>query len=188
MLDVCCYTGGFGISALVRGGARDVTCIDLDEKSIAQARENANLNQVRPQFVHADAFGYLRQMGVNARDFGVVVLDPPKLIPGRLDIAAGKRKLLRPEHPGDADRRAGRRPAALDLLLLGASSRRGVRDPAEGRREAVAGRSARVLAVTGARSDHPVGLNALEGAYLKAVWLQMGDRQAPRRTTRRAAR
>ena len=29
--------------------------------------------------------------------------------------------------------------------------------------------------MTGAAPDHPVGLDALEGAYLKAVWLRMGD-------------
>ena len=69
-----------------------MTCVDLDEKAVARREENANANQVRPSFVHADAFGYLRQMAANKRDFGVVVLDPPKLIPGRLDIATGKRK------------------------------------------------------------------------------------------------
>ena len=47
VLDVCCYTGGFGLNALVRGKAREVTCVDLDEKAIALARENANANQVR---------------------------------------------------------------------------------------------------------------------------------------------
>ncbi len=40
-----------------------------------------------------------------------------------------------------------------------------------------AGRSARILKVTGAASDHPVGLDALQGAYLKAVWLLMGERR-----------
>ena len=38
-----------------------------------------------------------------------------------------------------------------------------------------AGRAVQVLAITGASSDHPVGLDALEGSYLKAVWLLMGD-------------
>ena len=38
--------------------------------------------------------------------------------------------------------------------------------------------------MTGAAADHPVGLDALEGAYLKAVWLRMGDAyRAPRRVT-----
>ncbi len=152
VLDVCCYTGGFGLNALIRGGAKDVTGVDLDEKAIAVARENANLNQVRTSLVHADAFGYMRQMGVNGRDFGVVVLDPPKLIPGRDEVALGQAQVLRPERPGDGPGRAGR--VAADLLVLGPAAGRGVPAPAP-RRGAKAGRSARVLAVTGASADHP---------------------------------
>jgi 23S rRNA (cytosine1962-C5)-methyltransferase len=173
VLDVCCYTGGFGIYALVKGKANDVTCVDLDEKAIALARENGNANQVRPSYVHADAFGYMRQMGVNARSYGVVVLDPPKLIPGRLDISAGKRKyfdlnvlamgLVDPGGLLLTCSCSGLLPPEEFFILLRAAARK-------------AGRSAQVLAVTGASPDHPVGLDALEGAYLKAVWLRLGDR------------
>ncbi len=92
VLDLCCYTGGFGLNALVRGQAREVTCVDLDEKAVALARENGNANNVRLDVVHADAFGYARQMAQNAKSYGVVVLDPPKLILDRDEISAGKRK------------------------------------------------------------------------------------------------
>ena len=92
VLDLCSYTGGFGLNALIRGQAREVTCVDLDEKAVALARENANANQVRLEVVHADAFGYARQMGSNGKAFGVVVLDPPKLIADREEVAPGKRK------------------------------------------------------------------------------------------------
>jgi len=175
VLDLCCYTGGFGMNALVRGKAREVTCVDLDEKAIAIAKDNANLNHVKPAFVHGDAFGYTRQMGVNGREYGVVVLDPPKLIPGRLDISAGKRKYfdlnvlaMKIVEPGGlllTCSCSGLLSPEEFLILLRAAARQ-------------AGRSARVLAVTGASPDHPVGLDALEGAYLKAVWLQMGERRA----------
>jgi 23S rRNA (cytosine1962-C5)-methyltransferase len=172
VLDVCCYTGGFGLHALVRGGAREVTGVDLDEKAIAQARDNANANQVRPTLVHADAFGYMRQMARNGRSFGVVVIDPPKLIPGRLDVAVGKRKyfdlnvlamgLVEPGGVLLTCSCSGLLPPDEFLFLLRAAARQ-------------AGRSAQVLARTGAAPDHPVGLDALEGAYLKAVWLRMGE-------------
>lgn len=172
VLDVCCYTGAFGISALVKGNALEATCVDLDEKAIALAKDNGNLNQVRPTFAHADAFGYMRQMGINRRSFGVVVLDPPKLIPGRLDISSGKRKyfdlnvlamgLVEPGGLLLTCSCSGLLPPEEFLILLRAAARK-------------ACRSAQVLAVTGAAADHPVGLDALEGAYLKAVWLRMGD-------------
>jgi 23S rRNA (cytosine1962-C5)-methyltransferase len=172
VLDLCCYTGGFGLHALVRGGAREVTGVDLDEKAIAQARDNANANQVRPSLVHADAFGYMRQMARNGRTFGVVVLDPPKLIPGRLDIAAGKRKYfdlnvlaMNLVEPGGlllTCSCSGLLPPDEFLFLLRAAARQ-------------AGCSAQLLALTGAAADHPVGLDALEGAYLKAAWIRMGE-------------
>ena len=172
VLDACCYTGGFGLNALIRGEASEVTCVDLDEKAIALARENANANQVRPSFVHADAFGYMRQMGINGRRYGVVVLDPPKLIPGRLDISAGKRKYfdlnvlaMNLVEPGGlllTCSCSGLLSREEFVILLRAAARK-------------AGRSAQLLAATGASADHPVGLDALEGAYLKAVWLRMGD-------------
>ena len=118
----------------------------------------------------------MRQMAPNGRTFGVVVLDPPKLIPGRLDIAAGKRKyfdlnvlamgLVEPGGLLLTCSCSGLLPPEEFLILLRAAARK-------------AGRSAQVLAVTGAAADHPVGLDALEGAYLKAVWLRMGDRIGP---------
>jgi 23S rRNA (cytosine1962-C5)-methyltransferase len=176
VLDVCCYTGGFGVTALKAGSAREVTCVDLDEKAIALARDNANANQVRPTLVHSDAFPYLRQMGVNGREFGVVVLDPPKLIPGRLDIASGKRKYfdmnvlaLNVVEPGGlllTCSCSGLLSAEEFLILLRAAARK-------------AGRSVQVLGVTGAAPDHPVGLEALEGSYLKAVWLRVNERTSP---------
>jgi 23S rRNA (cytosine1962-C5)-methyltransferase len=172
VLDVCCYTGGFGLNALIRGGAREVTGVDLDETAIAQARANGQANQVRINLVHADAFGYLRQMGLNGRSFGVIVLDPPKLIPDRLEIAPGKRKYfdlnvlaLKLVEPGGlllTCSCSGLLPAEEFIVLLRAAARQ-------------AGRSAQILAVTGAAPDHPVALDALEGAYLKAVWLRVHD-------------
>ena len=172
MLDVCCYTGGFGLNALVRGGAREVTCVDLDEKAVALARENGNANRSGSSVVHADAFGYMRQMALNGRTYGVVVLDPPKLIPDRDDISAGKRKyfdlnvlgmsLVEPGGLLLTCSCSGLLPAEEFLVLLRAAARK-------------AGRSVQLLAVTGAAADHPVALDALEGAYLKAAWLRVGD-------------
>jgi 23S rRNA (cytosine1962-C5)-methyltransferase len=177
VLDVCSYTGGFGLHSLIRGRASEVTCVDLDEKAIALARENANANQVRLQLVHADAFPYMRQMAQNGRSYGVVVLDPPKLIGSRLEISAGKRKyydlnvlamgLVEPGGLLLTCSCSGLLSAADFVILLRAAARQ-------------AGRSAQILAVTGAAADHPVGLEALEGSYLKAVWLRMGDRLPPR--------
>jgi len=40
VLDLCSYTGGFSINAIL-GGASEVTAVDLDEAVITQGRRNA---------------------------------------------------------------------------------------------------------------------------------------------------
>jgi 23S rRNA (cytosine1962-C5)-methyltransferase len=171
VLDLCCYTGGFGLNALIRGKARAVTCVDLDEKAIAQARENANANQVRLDFVHADAFGYMRQMVQNGRAYDVVVLDPPKLILDRMEISAGKKKYF------DLNVLAMNLVEAGGLLVTcSCSGLLSNEDFVSLLRAAArnAGRSAQLLALTGASPDHPVALDAPETSYLKVAWLRLG--------------
>lgn len=170
VLDLCCYTGGFALNALVRGGASEVTGVDLDEKAIAAARENAHLNQARLGLVHADAFGYARQMAVNGKRYGAIVLDPPKLIRDREEMAAGKRKYY------DLNVLAFGlvAPGGLFLTcscsgLLGLEEFLGLVRAAARQ----ANREAQVVNITGAAADHPVALHAPEGAYLKAVWLRV---------------
>lgn len=92
VLDLCCYSGGFSIAAKMLGGAAEVTAVDLDEKAVAMARRNANINQQRIEFVHADAFVYARQMVRNGRLFDAVLLDPPKFIIGRDGFEEGIKK------------------------------------------------------------------------------------------------
>jgi 23S rRNA (cytosine1962-C5)-methyltransferase len=172
VLDLCCYTGGFGLNAMIRGQAREVTCVDLDEKAVALAKENGHANQVRLDVVHADAFGYMRQMGANGKSYGVIVLDPPKLIADRDEVAAGKRKYfdlnvlaMKLVEPGGmlvTCSCSGLLPPADFLGILRAASR-------------ISGRPAQLLNFTGAAADHPVALDTPEGSYLKVAWLRMGD-------------
>ena len=78
MLDVCCYSGGFGIYAATIGKAAHVTSVDLDEDAVALARRNAHLNRIAPgryQSIHADGFAYLRQMKQNGQSYDVVALN-----------------------------------------------------------------------------------------------------------------
>lgn len=170
VLDACCYSGGFGIYAAVKGGAREVTCVDLDEKAVALAKRNADLNGARVATVHADAFVYLRQMQQNGRSFDVVVLDPPKLIFGPRDEGDGRKKyfdlnrlalpLLRPGGLLLTCSCSGSlsRAAFLDILRVVAHQ---------------TGCVVQVLATTGAGPDHPFRADVPEGEYLKALWLRV---------------
>jgi len=170
VLDACCYTGGFGVYAKRLGGAKDVTCVDLDENAIETARRNANLNQVRVHAIHADVFAYMRQMHENGRRYDLVVLDPPKLIFGRTDTQNGRQKYF------DLNRLAAAvvRPGGL-LLTCSCSGLLG-RDEflhiALGAARQ-ADRHCQILDVTGAGPDHPVSPRCAESAYLKALWLRL---------------
>jgi len=170
VLDLCCYTGGFGIAAAVLGGARDVTAVDLDEDALAMARKNADLNGRRIHFAHADAFNYLRQMIDNGRTFAAVVCDPPKFATTRDEFDDALRKY----HDLNALAMQVVRPGGL-LLTCSCS---GLVSPlrfidtihAAARR---AGRTVQRFDLSGAGGDHPVLMNCPESEYLKAVWLRV---------------
>ena len=122
VLDLCCYTGGFGLNALIRGQARDVTCVDLDEKAVALARENGNANNVRLDVVHADAFGYARQMAQNAEIWRGGPR-PSQADPRSRRNLCRQTKVLRLQCPGDeADRTGGLLVTCSCSGLLGPKS------------------------------------------------------------------
>lgn len=170
VLDCCCYTGGFAITAKVLGGAGDVTAVDLDEKAIAQAKRNANLNQARIDWVHCDAFSFTRQMQRNNTRWPVVVLDPPKFLLSREEELEGRRKYEDLNGMG------------MNVLepggLLVTCSCSGLIDM-EGFEQLVAraayrlGKRLQFLDRTGAGADHPVMANCPESRYLKVVWARV---------------
>lgn len=167
VLDFCCYTGGFSLSAKVRGNAADVTGVDLDENAIAQARRNANLNQTRVNFVHADTFTFARQMQANGALFDVVVLDPPKLINGRDDFADGIAKYHDMNKVAlPLVRRGGIFVTFSCSGLLSAENFEATVIRVAHR----LGRHLQIFARSGPGADHPDISNYPEGRYLKALW------------------
>jgi 23S rRNA (cytosine1962-C5)-methyltransferase len=170
VLDLCAYTGGFGLYAKVVGGARTVTCVDLDEHAVQLARRNANLNQARVDTVQADAFTYMRQMHANQRRYQTVILDPPKLVFGRNDATEGRRKYA------DLNRLAVGLVAPGGLFLTcscsGALPREEFQKVVLGAVRQ-AGRECQILDTSGAGPDHPVSARCPETAYLKALWLRV---------------
>ncbi len=170
VLDLCCYTGGFSISAKVNGGAGDVTAVDLDERAIEQAKHNGNLNQVRIKWVHGDAFTWIRQMQHNGELWEVVVLDPPKFVESRRDEAFGRKKyedlnalgmtLIEPGGVLVTCSCSGLLSAVdFEALVIKAAHKQGKR--------------LQILERTGAGPDHPEMSNCPESRYLKVLWARV---------------
>ena len=93
VLDLCCYTGGFGLNCLVNGGAAEVVAVDASESALAQARANAERNGVADRLKTAkqDAFKALEELERHGEVFDLIVLDPPKLARNRQGIDAALR-------------------------------------------------------------------------------------------------
>lgn len=169
VLDVCCYTGGFAVSAKA-GGAGEVTGVDLDEKAIEVAKKNAHLNNQRVSFVHADAFTWMRQMQRNGETWEAVVLDPPKLIHSREGFEEGRAKYH------DLNK------LALSLVarggLFATFSCSGLLSVDEFEEIVIGlahrnGRKLQILDRSGAGPDHPVMSHCPESRYLKALWARV---------------
>ena len=172
VLDLCCYTGGFALAAKIYGKASEVIGVDLDEKVVAQARRNSNLNQERIEWVHCDAYAYARQMRKDGKKFDVVILDPPKLVDGRdeLEREEGFVKYEDLNSLGIVITE----PAGL-LVTCSCS---GQVSAEEFERLVVraahrVGRKLQFIDRTGAGMDHPVMSNCPESRYLKLLWARV---------------
>ena len=79
VLNVFAYTGAFSVIA-AGSGATAVTSVDSSGPALELARSNAALNAVDVgELVEADAFTYLRGLRDRARQYDLIILDPPKL-------------------------------------------------------------------------------------------------------------
>lgn len=171
VLDVCCYTGGFGLVA-ARQGAQSVLGIDSSATAIAAAEESAERNHLsdRMSFLQEDCFDALKRLGDEGQQFDAVILDPPRF--------AGSR------HQVDQALRAYRRlnSLAVELLppggILVTCSCSGRVSRSEflnmlvdvGRRER---RDIIVLENRGPAPDHPLAVGCPESDYLKCVIAQV---------------
>lgn len=165
VLDLCCYSGGFSVSAAL-GGAAEVTAVDLDENAVEMAKRNANLNNAKVKFTHADAFTWMRTMIENGRKWDLVIADPPKFIFGKEDeIGTAKYadlnklalQLVAPEGLFVTCSCSGMLGAGeFERIVTGAAHRQDKR--------------MQVFDRTGAGADHPTLSNYPESRYLKVLW------------------
>lgn len=171
VLDAFCFSGGFGITALKRGGARRVTGVDSSEPALRLAKENALLNGVAEhcEWIRHDVRTLLEDYAEQGRLFDAVILDPPRMARtrGGLDRAVqGYQKLNLA-----ALRVLRHRGLLVTCSCSGLVSRRQFQEMlAQVSRQS--GRDLRILESFGQPADHPVIATCPETEYLKVMICQ----------------
>jgi 23S rRNA (cytosine1962-C5)-methyltransferase len=92
-----CFTGqGAFALACARAGASEVTGVEANTESLEAARENAERNQLRVQWMEQDVFQFLRGAEKMGSQYDLIVLDPPSFTrtkSGVRDAMRGYREL-----------------------------------------------------------------------------------------------
>ena len=170
VLDICCNSGGFAIYAKARGGAAEVTGIDLDEEILAVAEKNARLNDAKVRFVQADLFPWLRDAATRGEQWDVVVLDPAKMTRDREQVITALKKYNDMNKLAMSVVKPG--GVLLTCSCTGLVSEDEFLDMIR-RAAYFAGRTVQVLKVAGAGGDHPWLAHVKESRYLKAVFCRV---------------
>lgn len=176
LLNMFCYTGGFGLAAGHFGHVRSVNvdssyaALELAEVNFARNGYDAEAHDESAEFIQADAFDYLRHCVDEAMSFDVVVLDPPKFAwrKGQTQRAARGYKELNLS----AFKLVKEGGYLMTFSCSGAISR-DLFQKIVFSALADAGREAQILRPLSAAADHPVALTFPEGEYLKGLLLQV---------------
>ena len=166
VLDVCCYHGGFALAA-IRAGADSVTAVDSSLAAL-EAADAATRRNGLPEidFLKADCFDLLADLGRSGETYDAVILDPPRFAASRNQVDGALkayRRLntaaIRVLNPGGV------------LVTCSCSGRVSTDDFLGMLRDVsrTAGRDVLTAEVRGAPADHPVAVTCPETRYLKCV-------------------
>lgn len=173
VLDCFCYTGGFTVPILA-ASPRSVMCIDSSEAALGLLRTNVSmlehdspgLKMGETELACANVFEELRRLRDRGRQFGMIILDPPKLAASHSQVARAKRaykdlnllalKLLTPGG------------VLATFSCSGAISRADLQSVVSWA-ATDANRQVRILRLLSQGGDHPVLSSFPESEYLKGI-------------------
>jgi 23S rRNA (cytosine1962-C5)-methyltransferase len=172
VLDLYCYSGGFGILAATHGAAA-VTLVDSSQSALDLAQKAANNNPIgncQLDFVKENVFSILETLKENAQSFDLVLADPPAFVKQLQNKGAGLRGYQK------LAKQASFLVAPKGKLFIASCSHHA--NAADFRQMveagiAKAGRQATLLYKGGADKDHPVHPLLPETHYLKSLMYQL---------------
>jgi len=171
VLDLCSYTGAWGVQTAV-AGAEEVVCVDSSPAALERAGENADRNGVvaRVSGLLGDAFDVLRALRNQRERFDLVILDPPAFIKRRKDAKEGTRAYQRLNRLGlELVDPGGLFVTSSCSFHMGRDSFLRTLQQAARRTR----RSLQLLEAGGQGPDHPVHPAIPETAYLKTFFFRV---------------
>lgn len=164
MLDVCCYLGGFSLTASRIADPSAITAVDSSMSALKQAETNAKLNQIEVDWVQADCFDFLSDLVESKAQFETIVLDPPRMASSKGHLQSALRayhrlnlsavRLLQPGGTLITCSCSGRISRHEFVGILGSVAQRSKR-------------SIQIVEALGADFDHPISAQCPESEYLK---------------------
>jgi 23S rRNA (cytosine1962-C5)-methyltransferase len=170
VLNLFSFSGGFSLYA-ARGGAREVTSVDISPHALSELKKNWELNSTQREIrkcphmeIQADVFEWLEQ---NQNLYDLIILDPPSLAKREKDREVAMKAYEK------LSSQAIQRLAKGGILISASCSAHVSRDEfllAVRTAYKKSGRRFEELAITGHAPDHPATLPEMD--YLKAVYLK----------------
>ena len=90
VLDAYCYGAAYGLAAKILGNAKEVVSVDSSPRATRMAKRNASLNNTEIEVITADVMSTLRK--TEERQWGMVIIDPPKFVKSRSHLKEGLKK------------------------------------------------------------------------------------------------
>ncbi len=169
VLDCCTHTGSFALNA-AKGGAAEVTAMDISETALDMARQNAERNGLHMNFRQGDIFEVLPELKKERADFDFIILDPPAFTKSRKtfhNARKGYREINR-EAMQLLPRGGYLASASCSHFMPKEEFLKMLMDAAGD-----AGVSLRLIEQRGAAPDHPVMPSIPETEYLKFFLVQI---------------
>ncbi len=165
MLDVCCYLGGFSLTAAKWAQPSNITAVDSSARALEHAAENAAANGLdKIEFMQADCFDFIEAQCAAKKRYQTIVLDPPRMASNRAQVTSALRAYYRLNLSAVNLLESG------GMLITCSCSGRVERSDFIGMLASVAKRSGRAIQIVetyGADFDHPIDANCPETEYLK---------------------
>jgi 23S rRNA (cytosine1962-C5)-methyltransferase len=169
VLDLFCYSGGFGLAAIKLGNAQSVLGVDSSKQAIALAETNRSLNGLSQevcQYQANDVAKALKKLKEAGRNFGLVVCDPPKYARSRENLPDALKAYARLNENAMAVTTPG---GFLATFTCSGAVEPAMFHDALAQAALAAGRRVQVLETMGQPPDHPVSLACPEGRYLYGI-------------------